>query len=105
MVQPPGSPAQSDRRKVVVDIAVTPGRRIIAFKPIDQLVLIDPVSARKMLTSNSIPRDRINNRIRGRLIGKSLENAIDLVNKYCGVSKPGEYGSLYVDPLEFIEEN
>jgi len=82
------SPAAAgpDSRKVIVDIVVTPGRRIIALKPIDQSIFIDPVSARKMITSNSISPDRINNRIRGRLIGKSFEDAIDLVNKYDGVS-------------------
>jgi hypothetical protein len=31
MVQPPDSPAESDRKKVVVDIVVTPGCRIIAL--------------------------------------------------------------------------
>ncbi|HEY7081780.1 MAG TPA: hypothetical protein VH500_18965 [Nitrososphaeraceae archaeon] len=48
-----------------------------------------------MLTPNSIPLDRINNQIRGRIIGKSFENALHLVNKYGGVSKPGEHGSIY----------
>lgn len=76
MVQPPDSPAESDHRKVVVDIVVAPSRRIMALKPIDQSVFIDRSSFSKMLTSNSIPIDRINNRIRGRLIGKSFENAL-----------------------------
>lgn len=107
MVQPPDPSAGAgpDRRKIIVDIVVTPGRRIIALRPEDQSAFIDPISAREILTSNSVSSNRINNRVRGRLIGKSFEDAIDLVNKYGGMSKPGEYGSLYMDFLECMAED
>lgn len=105
MTQPPDQPAGQDRQKIIVDIMVTLGRRIIALRPIDQSIYIDPTSARKRFSTNSISQDRMNNRIRGRLIGKSFEEAIDLVNKYGSISKPGEYGSIYLlNPLDFIEE-
>ena len=102
MVQPPDPSAGAgpDRRKIIVDIVVTPGRRIIALRPEDQSAFIDPISAREILTSNSVSSNRINNRVRGRLIGKSFEDA-----KYGGMSKPGEYGSLYMDFLECMAED
>lgn len=98
MVQPPDPSAGAgpDRRKIIVDIAL---------RPEDQSAFIDPISAREILTSNSVSSNRINNRVRGRLIGKSFEDAIDLVNKYGGMSKPGEYGSLYMDFLECMAED
>jgi|GEM_PF-4003580 hypothetical protein len=47
----------------------------------------------------------MNNRIRGRLIGKSFEEAIDLVNKHGGISEPGEYWSIYlINSLDFVED-
>ncbi|HEY7572786.1 MAG TPA: hypothetical protein VH796_15590 [Nitrososphaeraceae archaeon] len=106
MTQPPKQSAGEDRQKIIVDIMVTLGRRIIALRPIDQSIYIDPISARKkQINTNSISPDRMNNRIRGRLIGKSFEEAIDLVNKYGSISKPGEYGSIYLtNPLDFIED-
>lgn len=89
--------------KVIVDFMVTPGRRITALRPMDQSVFIDPTLTRKKLASNSISPDRINNRGRGRLVGKAFEDAIVLVNNYEGLSKPGEYGSICLShPLDFI---
>ncbi len=68
--------------KMIVDFMVTPGRRITALRPMDQSVFIDPTLTRKKLASNSISPDRINNRDRGRLVGKAFEDAIVLVNNY-----------------------
>jgi hypothetical protein len=92
-------------KKVIVDILVV-SHRIIALKPVNQSIFIDNRDARKMVIWNTIPPDRINERVRGRLIGMSFKNALKLINEYGGISNSGEYGSMYLaDPLEFIEED
>lgn len=48
---------------------------------------------------------RLNHRIYGRLRGKALQKASKIVDRFGGLGTSGEYGSIEIDPNDFVIED
>ena len=75
---------------------------IRALKPEDQSLPMPTSTEDKILFWNTVHADRLNHSLSGRLKGKALVQAADLVSKHGNISTSGEYGSIYVDETDFF---
>jgi hypothetical protein len=89
----------NNNKKILVDIIVA-DCMIRVLKPVDQSLPLPTSTEDKILFCNTVPADRLKHRVSGRLKGKALVQAADLVSKYGNISTSGECGSIYVDETD-----
>ena len=97
---------------MLVDIIVAKGE-IVAAKPIKEMV--PPIILVRTESGSLLPaikwlsnsgngmNDRLENRVYGKLKGEALKQAFKGVRDNGGLDISGEYGSLEINPKDFVE--
>ena len=58
----------------------------------------------KVIFWNNVDPNRINKRTHGYLKGEALKRAHKIVDEFGAINRSGEYGSIEIDPQDFVAD-